>query len=182
MFLLTLKDKQFKLFIPSEKIQEAVKKVAAKINTELHNEFPLFLVVLNGAFMFASDLLKEINIPCEISFIKVSSYTGTSSSGNVSELIGLNEDVNNRTVVIVEDIVDTGNTLERIIAVLNNKKVKQFKIAAAFLKPSSFKKNIKLDYVGLSLKFKKNENDFVVGYGLDYDGLGRNEKSIYVLA
>lgn len=177
MSLITIKDKQFRSYIPSEKIQEAVKNLATKINSELHSEFPLFLVVLNGAFMFASDLLKEVTIPCEISFIKVASYHGTSSSGSVTELIGLTEDVTNRTVVIVEDIVDTGVTLEKLISALNKKNVKQYKIATAFLKPESFKKNIKLDYVGLEIK-----NDFVVGYGLDYDGQGRNQKNVFVLA
>jgi hypoxanthine phosphoribosyltransferase len=127
--------------------------------------------------MFAADLLKEVTIPCEISFIKVASYHGTSSTGNVTELIGLTEDITGRTVVIVEDIVDTGITLERLMNVLTRKKVKQIKIATVLLKPQSYKKEFKVDYVGIEIP-----NDFVVGYGLDYDGLGRNLKEIYVLA
>jgi len=175
--LVTLKDKQFKPYISQEKIASAVKNIANAINTDLANEFPVFLVVLNGSFMFAADLLKEVTIPCELSFIKVASYHGTSSTGTVTELIGLTEDLRGRTVVIVEDIVDTGITLERLINVLSRKNVKQTKIATALLKPDSFKKNIKVDYIGIEIP-----NDFVVGYGLDYDGLGRNLKEIYVLA
>lgn len=175
--LVTLKDKQFKPYISQEKIASAVKKIANAINTDLVNEFPVFLVVLNGSFMFAADLLKEVTIPCELSFIKVASYHGTTSTGTVTELIGLTEDLRGRTVVIVEDIVDTGITLERLINVLSRKNVKQTKIATALFKPSSFKKDIKVDYVGIEIP-----NDFVVGYGLDYDGLGRNLKEIYVLA
>ncbi|MCE3225507.1 MAG: hypoxanthine phosphoribosyltransferase [Bacteroidetes bacterium] len=127
--------------------------------------------------MFASDLLKEVTIPCEISFIKVASYHGTSSSGSVSELIGLTEDLSGRTVVIVEDIVDTGVTLEKLVTVLQRKNVKQIKVATALMKPDSYKKEFKVDYVGMEIG-----NDFVVGYGLDYDGMGRNLKEIYVLA
>lgn len=174
---ITIKDKQFKPYIPEAQIMEAVKKVASQINQELKDELPVFLVVLNGSFMFASDLLKEISIPCEISFIKVASYHGTSSSGAVSEIIGLSEDITNRTVVIVEDIVDTGITLEKLVTILNRKNVKQIKVASALLKPDSYKKEYPIDYVGLKIA-----NDFVVGYGLDYDGLGRNLKEIYVLA
>lgn len=174
---ITIKDKQFKPYIEAAQIQEAVSKVASKINEELKDELPVFLVVLNGSFMFASDLLKEVSIPCEISFIKVASYHGTSSTGAVSELIGLSEDIANRTVVIVEDIVDTGITLEKLVTILKRKNVKQIKVASALLKPDSYKKDYPIDYVGLKIA-----NDFVVGYGLDYDGLGRNLKEIYVLA
>lgn len=175
--LITIKDKQFKPYLTAQQISDAVKAVAEKINKELENELPVFLVVLNGSFMFASDLLKEVTIPCEISFIKVASYHGTSSSGSVSELIGLSEDISGRTVVIVEDIVDTGITLEKLYTVLQRKNVKQIKVASALLKPDSYKKEFKIDYVGMEIA-----NDFVVGYGLDYDGLGRNLKEIYVLA
>ena len=175
--LVTLKDKQFKPYISQQQITNAVKSIADAINTELANDFPIFLVVLNGSFMFAADLLKEVTIPCDISFIKVASYHGTSSTGNVTELIGLTEDITGRTVVIVEDIVDTGITLERLMNVLTRKNVKQTKIATALLKPESYKKQFKVDYVGIEIP-----NDFVVGYGLDYDGLGRNLKEIYVLA
>lgn len=175
--LITIKDKQFKPFITSDKINEAVKSVATKINSELANDFPVFLVVLNGSFMFAADLLREVTIPCEISFIKLASYHGTSSTGTVSELIGLKEDLSNRTVVIVEDIVDSGNTMEKLMAVLETKKTKEIKIATALYKPEAYTKKFPINYAGIIIK-----NDFVVGYGLDYDGLGRNLKDIYVLA
>jgi hypoxanthine phosphoribosyltransferase len=175
--LITIKDKQFKPYISQQQIAEAVNKIAAQINVELADELPVFLVVLNGSFMFASDLLKEVTVPCQISFIKVASYHGTTSTGNVTELIGLTEDLTNRTVVVVEDIVDTGLTLERLSLVLERKNVKQIKIATALFKPQSFSKNFPLHYVGIEIP-----NDFVVGYGLDYDGLGRNLKEIYVLA
>ena len=177
MRLITIKDKQFKSYISSVKISEAVKKVAEKINTDLAGESPVILAVLNGSFMFAADLMKEINLNCEISFVKLASYHGTTSTGTVSELIGLNQDISGRTVIIVEDIVDTGNTLEKLVEILNNKKVKSFKIATAFFKPTAYTKKIKVDYVGIEIP-----NDFVVGYGLDYDGYGRNLKDVFVLA
>src|SRR3954466_12281268 len=123
--VITIQDKQFKPYIAQQTMADAVKQVAGRINEELKDELPVFLVVLNGSFMFASDLLKEVSIPCEISFIKVASYLGTSSSGAVSELIGLTEDLSRRTVVIVEDIVDTGITLEKLVSVLERKNVKQ---------------------------------------------------------
>lgn len=175
--MVTLKDKQFKPYISSDKILEAVKQVAQKINSDLAGESPVFLAVLNGSFMFAADLMKEINLNCEISFVKLASYHGTTSTGTVSELIGLNQDISGRTVIIVEDIVDTGNTLEKLAEILTNKKVKSFKIATAFFKPTAYTKKLKVDYVGMEIP-----NDFVVGYGLDYDGLGRNLKDVFVLA
>jgi len=175
--VVTIKDKQFKPYISSEKILEAVKKVADKINKDLAGESPVFLAVLNGSFMFAADLMKEINLNCEISFVKLASYHGTTSSGTITELIGLNQDLTGRTVIILEDIVDTGNTVEKLAEILNNKNVKSFKIATAFFKPSAYTKKLKIDYIGLEIP-----NDFVVGYGLDYDGLGRNLKDVFVLA
>ena len=175
--LITIKDKQFRPYISQQKIDTAVREMAVRINTDLKDELPLFLVVLNGAFMFAADLLKEVSIPCDISFIKVASYSGTASSGEVTELIGMKEDVSGRTVVIVEDIVDTGLTVERLTELLNRKNAKQVKIATAFMKPDCYTKNCPIDYVGLSIG-----NEFVVGYGLDYDGQGRNLKEIYILA
>lgn len=175
--VITLKDKQFKPYITQQKIAGAVKNLASAINTDLADEFPVFLAVLNGSFMFASDLLKEITIACEISFIKLASYSGLSSTGNVTELIGLTENISGRTVVIVEDIVDSGITLEKLMGVLKNKGVKQIKIATILFKPDSYKKEYQVDYIGFNIP-----NDFVVGYGLDYEGLGRNLKEIHVLA
>lgn len=172
----TLKDKTFVPYITSDKILESVKLVAQKINKELADEMPLFLVVLNGSFMFAADLLKEVTIPCEISFIKLASYHGTSSTGTVTEMIGLTEEIKGRTVVVVEDIVDTGITIEKLVILLTKKEVKQIKIASFLLKPEAYKKERVIDYVGMEIP-----NDFVVGYGLDYDGLGRNMKDIFVL-
>lgn len=172
----TLKDKTFVPYISSQKIEESVKNMAQKINEDLHSENPIFLVVLNGSFMFAADLLKEVTVPCEISFIKLASYHGTSSTGTVTEMIGLTEEIKGRTVVIVEDIVDTGVTLEKLITLLTKKEVKQIKVASFLFKPDAYTKSIKIDYKGIEIP-----NDFVVGYGLDYDGLGRNMKEIYVL-
>jgi hypoxanthine phosphoribosyltransferase len=175
--VITIKDKQFKPFITQQKIAAAVKGLAEAINHDLKNEFPLFLAVLNGSFMFAADLLKEITIPCEISFVKLASYSGMTSRGSVSELIGLTENISGRTVVVIEDIVDSGVTLERVIDVLKSRQVKQVKVVTILFKPESYKKNHVLDYVGFRIA-----NDFVIGYGLDYDGLGRNLKEIHVLA
>lgn len=172
----TLKDKTFVTYISAEKISASVNSLSQKINKELINDNPIFLVVLNGSFMFAADLLKEITINCEISFIKLASYHGTNSSGVVTEMIGLTEEIKGRTVVIIEDIVDTGHTLEKLVDLLNKKEVKQIKVASLLLKPDAYKKSIKVDYVGMEIP-----NDFVVGYGLDYDGLGRNMKEIFVL-
>lgn len=174
---ITVKDKVFRPYIDEKAIADAVRQMAHKVNTELKNDFPLFLAVLNGSFMFASDLLKEITIPCAISFIKMKSYEGMKSAGELTELIGLSEDVENRTVVIVEDIVDSGLTLDRLIQVLREKKVKQIKVASLLFKPEMYQKNHKIDYFGFPIS-----NDFVVGYGLDYEGQGRNLKEIYILA
>lgn len=174
--LITIRDKQFRPYISEQKIETAVKEVAARINAELKDELPLFLVVLNGAFMFAADLLKEISIPCHISFVKLASYSGTGSTGTVTELIGLNEELSGRTVVIVEDIVDTGLTVDRLTQLLEAKNVKEIKTATAFMKPDCYTKNCPIDYVGMAIG-----NEFIIGYGLDYEGHGRNLKEIYIL-
>lgn len=171
-----LKDKKFISYITEKSIAEAIELISEKINIELKDDFPLFLVVLNGSFMFAADLLRKITIPCDISFIKVASYHGVSSTGSITELIGLTENVKGRLVVIIEDIVDTGTTLEKLYNVLYQKEVKDVKIASLLLKPEAYKKEIPVNYVGIEIT-----NEFVVGYGLDYDGLGRNLKEIYVL-
>ena len=175
--LVTLKDKQFKPYLDENKIAFAVKNLAKKINTDLENEFPIFLVVLNGSFMFASDLLKEITIPCQISFIKLASYHGTSSTGTVSELIGLSEDLSNRTIVVVEDIVDTGLTMNKLLFQLSTRRPESIQVATMLFKPSALKTPLRIKYCGFEI-----EDRFVVGYGLDYDGYGRNIDSVYVLA
>ena len=176
MKTIKIKDKEFSISIPEEKIQEAVKNIAERINWDLAGKDPLFLVVLNGAFMFAADLMKYVTIPSEITFIKLSSYQGTTTTGVVKEIFGLNESVEGRTIVVVEDIVDTGFTMERIIRSLKEKKAAEIKVATFFLKPDSLQRDIELNYVAMEIP-----NDFIVGYGLDYDGYGRNLKEIYTL-
>lgn len=170
----TLHDKKFVKYLSCEEIQLAVKSLASRINHDLQGRNPLFLIVLNGAFIFASDLLKKVKIDCEISFVKLSSYKGTRSTGEVSEIIGLDVDVKDRLVVIVEDIVDTGLTLERFIGSLQQKSPAEIKIATCLLKPDAFHMKFPIDYMCFSIP-----NEFVVGYGLDYDGLGRNSADIY---
>lgn len=176
MSKVTLKDKTFRVNIPASEINKAVGEIAHRINTELKDKKPLFLSVLNGSFMFASDLMKKISIDCEISFVKVSSYSGTSSNGSVKQLIGLNEEIKGRTVVIIEDIVDTGLTIEAVVKQLEEMEPAEIKIATLLYKPEAYRKRIGLDYVAIVVP-----NDFLVGYGLDYDGLGRNLPDIYVL-
>lgn len=153
---------------------EAVLELAGRINKDLEGETPLFVGVLNGAFMFLGDLMKHVSIPCEISFVKVASYEGTSSTGMVKQLVGLSENVKDRTVVIVEDIVDTGNTIEHLYQSLLTQRPKSIKVATLLFKPSAYTKDIPIEYAALSVP-----NNFLVGYGLDYDGLGRNLKHIY---
>jgi len=172
-----LKDKEFKPYLSEELIAKAVSKVAEGINADLKGKKPLFLVVLNGSFMFASDLLKKINLDCEISFVKLASYHGTTSSGTVSEIIGLSEDVTGRELIIVEDIVDSGVTIEKLMELLKKKSPANISIATLLFKPEAYKKQIEIKYRGIEIP-----NDFVVGYGLDYDGLGRNLSEIYILA
>ena len=169
-------DKKFKEAITGEAIQQRVDELAALINNDLNGKEVVFLAILNGAFLFAADLFKRINFPARISFVKLASYAGTKSSGSIKELIGWNEDITDKTVVVVEDIIDTGITLERIMAELVMRKAAEIKIVTAFFKPDAYKGKIAIDYVGFEIP-----NDFVVGYGLDYDGYGRNLSSIYVL-
>jgi hypoxanthine phosphoribosyltransferase len=171
-----IKDKLFSLSIPESEIIKAVKAVANQINTDLAGSDPLFICVLNGAFMFASDLMKEISFPCEITFIKLSSYEGLYTSGSVKEIIGLNESVVGRNVVVVEDIVDTGITMERILESLVAKGAKDIHVATFLQKPDALQRDIKIDYIAMKIP-----NDFIVGYGLDYDGYGRNLKNIYTV-
>ncbi|MEE4196389.1 MAG: hypoxanthine phosphoribosyltransferase [Bacteroidales bacterium] len=174
---ITLKDKVFEVSIPSEKIQKAITRVAQSINKDFTaKEVPLFISVLNGSFMFTADLLKQIDFNCEISFLKLSSYQGTSSTGSVKQLIGINEKISGRDVIVLEDIVDTGITLEQIVKELNKFGARSVKITTLLLKPEAYDKDIAIDYVGLEIP-----NDFIIGYGLDYDGLGRNLPDIYTL-
>lgn len=169
-------DKSFQIYIHHEKILKITEDVANKINKDLSKKNVIFLGVLNGAFMFASELLKRISFNCEVSFVKVASYSGKSTTGTVKRLIGINEDLKNKTVVIIEDIVDTGITTENIIKQLKGYEAKEIKIATLFFKPDSFTKNYKIDYSGMEI-----QNNFIVGFGLDYKGIGRNLKHIYKL-
>ena len=173
---ITVKDKSFKPYLSADEISSAVAQVAKEVNTDYKGSRPLFVGVLNGSFMFFADLLKLINIECTVSFVKLASYEGTNTTGIVNELIGLNEDITGRDVILVEDIVDTGNTLVKLFDILADKDPKSIKIATLLFKPETYKKSHVINYVG-----KEIPNDFVLGYGLDYDGLGRNLSSIYVL-
>lgn len=167
-------DKTFKLSIPNSELVKTIERVAAEITVDMKGTQPLFVCILNGSFIFAADLLKEIKLPCEVSFVKMASYEGTDTTGNIKELIGFGEEITGRDVIIIEDIVDSGNTMEKVVQRLKESNVKSLKIATLFYKPAAYKKNIPLAYVGLEIP-----NDFIVGYGLDYDGLGRNLKDIY---
>jgi len=169
-------DKNFKELITEKAIQGRIEVLAREINNDLAGKDVVFVGILNGAFLFAADLFRRIDLPARISFVKLASYQGTSSSGSIKELIGWNEDIKNKTVVVIEDIVDTGNTLERIVDELVIRKASEIKIAAMLYKPGAYKKNIPVDYIGFEIP-----NDFVVGFGLDYDGYGRNLPSVYTL-
>lgn len=171
-----LHDKTFELFITAEKINSAIEDMAIKMNSELTNKNPLFISILNGAFMFTSDLMKKLDFDCNLTFLKLSSYQGTSSTGEVKKLFGLNESIEGRTVIIIEDIVDTGITLEHIMKQLQELQPAEIKIATFLLKPDTFHGRVKPEYIGIEVP-----NDFIVGYGLDYNELGRNLKDIYVL-
>jgi hypoxanthine phosphoribosyltransferase len=174
MVKVALYDKEFTLYIPAEKIQAEVQSMADRMNDDLKNEEVVFLGILNGAFMFASDLLRKITFNAQVTFVKLSSYQGTVSTGKVKRLIGINEDLKDKTVVIVEDIIDTGNTIESIINQIKGFRPSKIIIATLLLKPEYFIKDIRIDYVGFRIP-----KDFVVGYGLDYQGYGRNLRSLY---
>ena len=176
MDTIQIKDKRFRTFITENEILKQVARVADEINRDLADENPLFVSVLNGSFMFTSDLMKHLNMPCELSFVKLASYEGTSSTGKVKELVGLNNDITGRTVVIVEDIVDTGFTMERLIETLRQRNPKDIRIATLLVKPDKLQVKLDIHYVAMNIP-----NDFIVGCGLDYDGLGRNYRDIYTV-
>ena len=176
MATIDIKDKTFETLIPEEEILRRVKVVADKISNDLKGKNPLLLGVLNGSFIFAADLIRMLTIESEISFVKMSSYEGTGSTGNVKKLVGLNENIEGRTVVIVEDIVDSGLTMERMLEYLKDFKPAEIRICTLLLKPENLKRKLDIDYVAMEIP-----NDFIVGYGLDYDGLGRNLRDIYVV-
>jgi hypoxanthine phosphoribosyltransferase len=172
--IVKVSDKSFKNYITHDRIQKSLSEIAVMINSHYRDKNPVFLIVLNGAFMFASDLLKCIDIPCEVSFLRVSSYFGMESSNKITEVLGLDETLKGKHVVVVEDIVDTGHTMEYILKSINEKGVLSIKIATLLFKKNKFVKDFPIDYICFSIP-----NDFVVGYGLDYNGLGRNLKDLY---
>lgn len=169
-------DLKFQPYISSEKIDEVVGDLARQINSDYQEKNPLFLCVLNGSFIFASDLLKKISLPCNIEFVRLKSYEGTQSTENVREVLGLNVDIKNRDIIVIEDIVDTGHTLAHFMDYLRTREPKSIKLASLIFKKEAFQKDFKLDYVGFEI-----ENKFIVGYGLDYNEYGRNLDSIYQL-
>jgi hypoxanthine phosphoribosyltransferase len=170
-------DKEFEISLPFEEIQKAIQKMAEQMKVDLEGKNTLFVCILNGSFMFAADLMKELELnDAEISFLKLASYAGTASTGEIKELIGLNENIKDRTVVILEDIVDSGHTIADVMAQLSERGAREVKIATLLFKPAAMKTAVHLDYVGLEIP-----NDFIVGYGLDYDRRGRNLKDIYTL-
>ncbi len=172
-----LHDLYFKPFLTEEEVDKIVETLVFQVSKDLDkDEIPLFIGILNGSFLFASDFIRKFKGNCEVSFVKLSSYEGTESTEAVNELIGINEDLTGRTVVILEDIVDTGNTLHKIYDIFKNKSVKELKIATLFFKPDVYRKELPIDYIGKSI-----EDKFIVGYGLDYNGLGRNLPAIYQL-
>jgi len=174
--VITLQDLQFKPFISKTEIADAVQRMAYAVAEDLGDELPVFVGILNGSFMFASDFVKAYPKPCEITFIKLASYEGVKSTEDIQRLIGLTQDLTGRTVVILEDIIDSGNTLAEVHRIFKNEKVKDLKIATLFFKPESYKKDFKLHYIGIEIPSK-----FIVGYGLDYNNLGRDLPEVYQL-
>ena len=171
---ISILDKRFKPYISKEEVQEIVSRMAEKINHDYAGKNPLFLAILNGSFMFTADLFKKLTIPCTVSFVKLASYRGTRSTGNVLTLIGLDEDISERHIVILEDIVDTGKTLSELLPSLEKRNPRSLEVCTLLLKPEALNHPISLKYVG-----KEIPNAFIVGYGLDYDGQGRNLPEVY---
>lgn len=176
MNTIEVKDKVFAVSIPEDKILKEIDRIAAELNHDLEGKKPLFLCVLNGSFMFAADLFRRINIPAEISFVKLASYEGTSSTGVIKEVIGLSEDIAGRTIVVIEDIIDTGCTMQKLLKDLGTRSPEAVHVCTLLLKPEKLKVELDVKYVALEIP-----NDFIVGYGLDYDGYGRNLRDIYTV-
>lgn len=172
--VITIKDRDFELFIEQDVVEQGIKRIAGKMNADLAGKNPIFVAVLNGAFMFAGELMKEVNIASEITFVRLASYHGTTTTNNVKEVLGLNESIEGRCVVIVEDIVDSGNTMVSLLEQMKAHRPSEVRIATLLFKPAALKQKLHLDYVALEIP-----NDFIVGYGLDYDGYGRNLKDIF---
>ena len=170
-------DKTFETFIPESEILESIKVVAERINKDMEGKNPIFLAVLNGSFVFMADLMRMITIPCEVSFVKLASYEGVTSTGKIKEVIGINEDLTGRNVVIVEDIVDTGLTMKRMVESLGTRNPESIHICTLLLKPDKLQVDLDVEYAAMKIP-----NDFIVGYGLDYNQQGRNLRDIYVLS
>jgi len=176
MRTISLHNKQFKSHISDEAIEAAILNVSNQINRDYKGKMPLFLGILNGSFLFVADLMRKIDLECEISFLKISSYSGTSTTGTIKELVGLNEDVSGRDLIILEDIVDTGITIDSIFKSLLGMGANSIEVATLLFKPDSYQMDYPIKYAALEVG-----NEFLVGYGLDYDGLGRNLKDIYII-
>jgi len=176
MDTLKILDKTFMPFIPELQLRQTVERMAADLDRDLDGKDPLFLGVLNGSFIFSSDLFKQLKMPCRISFVKMASYMGTGSTGKVDQLIGLQEAITGQHIVILEDIVDSGLSVAKLLDHLHTFQPASVRIAALLFKPDAFQADFKIDYLGISIP-----NNFVVGYGLDYNGYGRNSKQIYTL-
>ena len=176
MDTIKINDRRFRISIPEAEIKNRIKTVAAQISKDMEGKNPLFLGVLNSAFIFAADLMREMTIPCEISFVKLASYQGTISTGTIQEVIGINEDLTGRTVIIVEDIVESGATMKRMIEQLGTRNPASVHICTLFFKPDKLKEDLELDYVVFRIP-----DDFILGYGLDYDQAGRGLKDIYTI-
>lgn len=172
----TLHDKSFRPFLTEKEIKDAIKQLAKKLQKDYQDENPIFIGILNGSFLFTADLVREFDGNCEVTFLRMASYEGTASTGNVQTVLGIKEDIKDRNVIIIEDIVDTGNTVEKLYEVLSKEQPSSLKIATLLFKPNAYKKDIPIDYVAITVG-----NEFLVGYGLDYDGLGRNLKDIYII-
>lgn len=174
MSTIKVRDKEFSIFMTEDEIKAQVRKMAEQMNRDFAGKKPLFIAVLSGSFIFAADLMRYINIPCEIEFVRVSSYEGTSTTGQVKQLLGLKEDITDRYVVIVEDIIDSGLTMKELLQILKDKGAAEIKIASLLVKPDNLRVELDIPY-----KCFEIPNDFILGYGLDYDGEGRNLKDIY---
>lgn len=173
---LQVKDKRFAVSIPEAELQKEISRVAAEITKDMQGKEPLFMPVLNGSFIFAADLLREIPIPCEVSFIKLASYQGTQSTGEIREVIGLTQDITGRHVIIVEDIIDSGLTMAHMIDTLQRQNPASISVCSMLVKPDALKVKVPIAYCCMEIP-----NDFIVGFGLDYDGFGRNTRDIYTL-
>ena len=169
-------DKTFETFIKEEDLLEKIRVVADRINKDMEGKNPIFLSVLNGAFMFTADLMRMVTIPCEVSFVKLASYEGTMSTGKIKEVIGINEDLTGRNVVIVEDIIDTGLTMKQMVESLGTRNPESIHICTMLLKPDKLQVPLNVEYAAMEIP-----NDFIVGHGLDYDQQGRNLRDIYTV-